>query len=152
MTNTGQLLREVARLHAQAQRENVTCCGTTQAQCHILTELGRSGALPMAELVRRLSLDKGWISRTVDSLAEEGLLSKTASATDRRTITVALTRAGQIRCHELNTSLNRLSERVMQRIPEGERENVNQALKLLYHALLAESTPVTATISPEDIR
>jgi DNA-binding MarR family transcriptional regulator len=148
----GQLLRDVARLHAQLQRDSVSCCGTTQAQCHILTELGRGGPLPMAELVRRLSLDKGWISRTVDSLLAEGLLSKTPSDTDHRMIVVGLTEAGQQRCHELNDSLNGLSERVMQRIPENERGNVQQVLNLLYHALLAENTPVTAMINLEDIR
>ncbi len=35
----GALLREVARLHAQMQREQLTCCqGTTSTQCLVLTE------------------------------------------------------------------------------------------------------------------
>src|SRR5215213_3539999 len=106
-----------------------------------LAELGRSGPLPTAELVRRLSLDKGWFSRSVDSLMGEGLLSKTLGNTDRRIIIVGLTEAGQQRCRELNDSLNALSERVMQCIAENERDNVQKALNLLYHATLSFLNP-----------
>src|SRR6185436_20853149 len=98
----GMLLREVARLHLQMQRTSIACCGgTTSTQCFILTELGRSGTITLAELGRRLGLDKGWTSRAVDSMARAGLLVKTPSDTDRRTLNISLSPSGEARYAEL---------------------------------------------------
>ncbi|HEY7127891.1 MAG TPA: MarR family transcriptional regulator [Ktedonobacterales bacterium] len=136
----GALLREVARLHAQMQREQVACCqGTTSTQCQILTELSRSGPITLAELGRRLGLDKGWVSRAVETLAQEGLLTKQPGMTDHRTITIALSRAGEIRCQQLNDTLNAHAERVMGRIPPEQRQSISASLELLHQALQAEA-------------
>ncbi len=48
------LLREVARLYTRAQRVVADCCRTTNTQCHLLTELARSGPLPLSELGTRM--------------------------------------------------------------------------------------------------
>ncbi len=144
--DSGQLLREVARLHDRLQRSHVLCCGNmTSAQCLVIVELGRGGPMPMAELVRRLAVDKGWVSRTVEGLAQEGLIVKTASESDRRTVMLALSEAGTARYEELNSTLNALSERVMQHIPAAERDNVQRTLGLLHQALIAENSPVLAS-------
>ena len=111
-STAGALLRDVARLHAHAQREQVACCnGTTATQCQILTEVGRHGPLTLAALGRRLSLDKGWLSRAVETLVQEGLLTKQAGDNDRRTIRIALSPAGERRYQHLNETLNAHAER-----------------------------------------
>lgn len=134
------LLREVARLHARAQREQVACCnGTTSTQCLILTEVGRHGPLTLAELGRALSLDKGWLSRAVEVLVLEGLLTKALGAGDRRTIQIGLSQAGEQRYRQLNETLNAHAERVMCRIPTAEREQVAHALAVLHQALQADA-------------
>ncbi len=135
---TGALLREVARLHVRAQREQVACCGTTVAQCHILTELGRSGFLPMTELVRRLGLHKGWISRAVAGLVREGLLERAPGGTDGRVVVVGLSRAGQKRVRALNRTLDRQAARVLGRLAGSGRAQVHRALVLVRRALRQE--------------
>ena len=135
---TGALLREVARLHVRAQREQVACCGTTVAQCHVLTELGRRSPLAMTALVRRLGLDKGWISRAVAALVEEGLLARTRDGADARVVVVGLTRAGQKRVRELNRTLDRQAARVLGRISRSDRTQVHGALELVRRALRQE--------------
>src|SRR5260370_41410150 len=93
--STGALLREVARLHTHLQRENVACCdGTTVTQCTVLTALGRSGPVPLAELSRRIGFDKSWTSRAVEHLVQEGLIEQDADASDHRIVRVALSPAG----------------------------------------------------------
>jgi len=142
----GVLLREVARLHAHSQREQVACCnGTTSTQCLILTEVGRCGPMTLAELGRRTSLDKGWLSRAVETLVRNGLLTKALGDTDRRTIRIALSPAGKTRYQQLNETLNAHAERVMARIPPAEREQVAHALAQLYQALQAEATEPVGT-------
>lgn len=139
----GALLREVARLHDRLQRDTQACCGATSTQCHIITALGRNGPMTMADLGRYLGLDKGWISRTVESLVQEKLLIKEPGDADRRTIIVRLSEQGKVRLSELDATLNGLSERVMQCIPTWQRDDVYAALEVLRDTLLAESRPST---------
>ena len=136
---TGALLREVARLHIHLQRANVACCaGTTVTQCTVLTELGRSGPVPLAELSRRIGFDKSWTSRAVEHLVQDGLIEKVPSESDRRMVRTSLSLVGEQRVRDLNQTLNRLSERVLERIPASEHEGVQKALSLLLVALQAE--------------
>lgn len=138
--SVGPLLREVAILFDRVQREGVACCGgTTAAQCSILTDLGRSGPVTLAELTRRLVLDKGWVSRAVETLAQEGLVQKEPSEHDRRAIRIALTAAGETRCRELNDALNAQAERILARLPATEQAAAVHSLFLLRQALKAET-------------
>ena len=136
---TGALLREVARLHTHLQRANVACCaGTTMTQCTVLTELGRSGPVPLAELSRRIGFDKSWTSRAVEHLVQDGLIDKVPSQTDHRMVRLSLSAVGDQRVRDLNRTLNGLSERVLERVPASEQEGVQKALSLLLVALQAE--------------
>ena len=145
---TGALLREVARLHNHLQRTNVACCaGTTVTQCTVLTELRRSGPVPLAELSRRIGFDKSWTSRAVAHLVQDGLVEKAPSQTDHRMVRISLSSVGEQRVRDLNRILNGLSERVLERVPTSEREGVQKALSLLLVALQAE---VDQPSSPAD--
>lgn len=147
----GNLLREVARLHVHSQREQVEYCnGTTSTQCLILTEIGRNGPMTLADLGRRTSLDKGWLSRAVETLVQAGLLTKTLGDVDRRTIRIALSPAGQTRTQQLNETLTAHAQRVMARIPPAEREQVAHALALLYQSLQAEDSATAGIPSDEE--
>jgi DNA-binding MarR family transcriptional regulator len=72
-------------------------------------------------------------------MTQEGLLSKAPKPTDKRTIIVSLTEAGGAKAAEVQSTLNIQSGRVLQRIPEAERENVARALELLHLALQSET-------------
>lgn len=151
-TTAGVLLREVARLHAHSQREQVAYCnGTTSTQCLILTGVGRHGPMTLADLGRRTNLDKGWLSRSVETLVQEGLLTKSLGEADRRTIRIALSPAGETRYQQLNETLDAHAERVMARIPPAEREQVAHALALLHHALQAEAAETAGIPSAEEV-
>ncbi len=135
--STGALLREVARLHIQLQRSCVMyCCDTTVTQCTVLTELGRSAPVTLAELSHRIGFDKSWTSRAVENLVQEGLVEKVPSQTDRRTIQLSLSCLGEVRLRELNQTLNALADQAMAHIPESEHTSVHRALEWLQKALL----------------
>lgn len=132
----GGLLRRVANLHAQLQRQGESCCGgATMAQCTILTALGRTGPVTLGDLSRTLGLDKGWVSRSVETLTQEGLLEKTPSEVDKRTVIIAMTESGQSLCQSVDTALDALSESVLKRIPADKHEEVERTLTLLLLAL-----------------
>lgn len=144
------LLREVARLHVRAQREALACDGARTTECTILTELGRAPAMTLAQLSRRLRIDKGWTSRAVDQLLEEGLVEKAPDATDRRTIAISLTRAGQERHRRLESMLNEQVARVIRRVPRAERAGVRRTLDALHKAYLAELADGSAVPKAEE--
>src|SRR2546423_13902082 len=130
--STGALLREVARLHVQLQRTCVAYCGgTTTTQCTVLTELGRSGPVTLAELSRRIGFDKSWTSRAVENLVQEGLVEKVVNQQDRRTVQISLSSAGTERLADLNQTLNALAEQAFEHIPTEQHASVRSALELL---------------------
>jgi DNA-binding MarR family transcriptional regulator len=147
----GSLMREVLRLHLQAQRASVACCnGMTLSQCFILTELGRGGPITLADLGRRLGLDKSWMSRAVDSMVRQGLLKKSPGQDDRRTILVSLSAGGKKRYAELNQILDSQAERVLSRISKNNQPSVNKALQLLREALRDEIASTQSTKSEKE--
>jgi len=149
-TNTpGELLREVARLYTRAQRVVADCCGTSSTQCHILTELGRSGAQPMSELGQRLLLEKSWTSRAVEGLVEAGLVAKQDNPIDGRSWIVALTAAGQRRVRELNTTLHDHADQLLESLSAREREAVHRSLLLLLKALREDRSATCCLPAPE---
>ncbi len=132
------LLREVARLHVRAQRATLACDGASSTACTILTELGRAPAMTLANLARRLRLDKGWTSRAVDQLVDAGLVAKATGDGDRRTISLSLTLAGRAEHLRIEGLLNDQVTRVIGRVPPAEQPKVARALLVLYDAYLAE--------------
>jgi DNA-binding MarR family transcriptional regulator len=135
----GSLLREVTRLYVRAQRAAADCCGTSPTQCQVITELGRSGAIPMGELGRRLCLEKSWISRAIDRLVDEGLVAKAANPEDSRSWLVSLTVSGRARLKALDRQIEAHADRIMQRIPAAQRAGTQQSLLLLLAALRDEA-------------
>ena len=92
-----------------------------------------------------MGLDKGWMSRTVEGLAEDGLVYKVPSETDRRTLHVALSPSGEARYEALNSTLNAQAERVISHIPEQDQACVLHALRLLQEALQSERQAILET-------
>jgi DNA-binding MarR family transcriptional regulator len=148
-TVSGELMREVARLYTRAQRVVADCCRTTPTQCHILTELGRSGAQPMNELGQRLLLEKSWVSRAVDGLVELDLVSKQANPADARSWIVALTPAGKRRVRELNATLDGHAAQLLASLSERDRESVNRSLLLLLKVLRTDKSATCCLPAPE---
>lgn len=142
---SGSLLREVTRLYSRAQRTAADCCGTTPTQCQVITELARTGAIPLGELGKRLCLEKSWIGRAVEGLVAEGLVSKAVNPADSRSWLVKLTPAGNRRHKALNDQLEDHAARVMGALSGDERSAVNRSLALLLSALRGDAGLTTAS-------
>ena len=135
----GDLLRTTARLHSELQLRNFACCDVqSSTQCHILTTLGREGDQTLAALTRTLNLDKAWLSRNTDDLVTQRLLEKTPHPSDRRSLLLHLTPAGQQAYHALDAQLGAQSSRVLARLPAGQQAAALELLERLNAALQAE--------------
>ena len=138
-TEPGILLREAARLYTRAQRVAADECRTTNTQCHILTELARSGAQPLGELGQRLCLEKSWGSRAVEVLVAEGLVAKKANPDDARSWMVSLTATGRRRAQQLNATLDAHATQLLASLTRAECAQVTRSLQLILRALRAEA-------------
>lgn len=143
----GEILREVARLYTRAQRVVADCCRTTHTQCHLLTELGRSGPLPLSELGTRVMLEKSWVSRAVDAMVERGLVTKEPNPLDARSWLVTLTDDGERTVRELNATLDQHAEQLLSSLTESEQATVQTSLLILMKAL-REDTAANCCIAP----
>jgi amino-acid N-acetyltransferase len=155
MTAAAPLIRDIVRLYVREQRKQARCGdGASTVQCHVLTELLREEGLSQQALVERLGLDKGWISRAADALVNEGCISRQASATDRRSVMLFLTRAGRTRAQQLEQELNRHAGQLLERILPEHRPMVQQSLQLLADALSAtpscKGAPVMRPAAKQD--
>ncbi len=94
--------------------------------------------MTLADLTHRLGVDKGWVSRAVEAMCKDGLLTKESGETDRRTVCLSMTEEGERRRSEIGRTLNNLVDRVMTHIPAQDRPMVEHALQLLLLALQKE--------------
>ena len=147
-SKAGGLLREVARLYTRAQRVAADCCRTTNTQCHILTELGRSGAQPMVELGQRLCLEKSWVSRAVETLVSDGLVSKKDHPTDARSWIVSLTAAGKRRVDQLNDTLDGHAAQLLATLSAPQRKQVVESLAVILDVLRVDAGMNTSCCAP----
>lgn len=144
-----ELLREVTRMYTRAQRVVADCCRTTNTQCHLLTELGRSGPLPLSELGTRVSLEKSWVSRAVEAMVERGLVTKEPNPSDARSWLVTLTVDGERTLHELNATLDRHAEGLMAKLSERDRAAVEKSLQILMKALREDDAAMCCLPPPD---
>jgi DNA-binding MarR family transcriptional regulator len=146
---SGGLLREVARMYTRAQRVVADCCRTTSTQCHLLTELARSGPLPLSELGNRVCLEKSWVSRAVDAMVERGVVTKEPNPSDARSWLVTLTDEGERTVLELNQTLDSHAEQLLASLDERERSAVERSLLVLMKALREDTAANCCLPTPE---
>lgn len=136
-------------MYTRAQRVVADCCRTTSTQCHLLSELARSGPLPLSELGTRVCLEKSWVSRAVDAMVERGLVTKEPNPADARSWLVTLTGDGARTVQELNRTLDSHAEHLLSSLSERERSTVEHSLSLLMRALREDTAANCCLPTPE---
>ncbi|WMW80800.1 MarR family winged helix-turn-helix transcriptional regulator [Undibacterium cyanobacteriorum] len=130
------MVRELSRLFVRSQRaQSASVDGASNVQCHVLTELLRVDGLTQQALAERLSLDKAWISRAVESLVSDGVVQKSPHESDGRSMKLSLTALGRIRAEKLEQTLNAHAIRMFEHIPSEQHAQIHDALAILIEAL-----------------
>lgn len=71
--------------------------GLPASQCEILFLIHHEGSMPLKDLAKAMQLTPGAITQLVEALEQAGYLQRSASQTDRRVTTVAITEAGVLK-------------------------------------------------------
>ncbi len=112
---------------------NQGCCGLgiTMPRCHALLALEEMGQCSLGDLSAFLGLDKSTLSRTVDALVREGMLSRNPASEDRRMVQLSLTAKGRRACLAINERNDALFGAVLARLDDESEEVVMGFGKLI---------------------
>jgi DNA-binding MarR family transcriptional regulator len=140
MENKGSdYLRELVRILVRnlgiLEKDDSSCCGISISQCHAIVEIGRAREISLNELSEVLTLDKSTMSRTIDNLVKSGLVIRELHTADRRFVTIKLTDEGSKILNNVEGGMREYYKNIFKSIPEGEREQVLDSLKLLIDAV-----------------
>jgi DNA-binding MarR family transcriptional regulator len=95
------LLEAHATLLRQLQTDLVNKTGLDLNDFDVISQLAQAGgALRMTELAARAFSSRSGLTRRIDRLVDEGLVSRTAAGGDARGVVVRLTDAGEARVSE----------------------------------------------------
>jgi DNA-binding MarR family transcriptional regulator len=99
-----------------------------KTQKQVLMAILRTTENNMTDLSEQIGLEKSTLTRTIDSLIEEGLVTRSPGIQDRRTITCALTERGQDIANKLDQIMREHLENILSSLSENERLELNEKL------------------------
>ncbi len=114
-----------------------TPCGQAVpiAEAHALLELSKADSLTQQELALRIKLQKSTVSRLVSNLEGRGWIDRKRNDADGRARDVFLTAAGREAAGDLATARQDKMNRILDKIPEGQRQDVTKSLRTLIEAI-----------------
>ena len=126
------ILRVITRRFSQIQRRVMACCSpSSEIQCMILTELYHGESPSVHEIADRIGSDDPWVSRMVESLRKDGMLTREPDPDDRRSVKVKLTHKGLLQASRLQETLDGQAEAIMAKVPPDERKVLLASLERL---------------------
>src|ERR1700742_1899315 len=90
-------LRSAARHVTQLYDGFLAEAGLTSTQFSIMAKLKRKGCLAINALAKDMVMDRSTLTRNMQPLERDGLIAISASATDRRSKEIRLSKAGEKR-------------------------------------------------------
>ena len=126
-SHLGFWLRYVSNHVTQAFAAKVAERGVSVAEWVVLRELYDSPALPSA-LATKLGLTRGAITKIVDRLEAKTLATRTPSATDRRSQSLALTKAGEALAPKLAALADQNDEEFFGHLSDAQRRKLIEAM------------------------
>ena len=105
--------------------------GITVQQAALILVARLHGERGLAQLADPLGTDTAGMTRLVDRLEAKGLVSRESSPTDRRTVVIKLTPAGQALVPQLRDAFRRVQEAVLEGMQEPELQQFEATLRRL---------------------
>ncbi|WP_125769363.1 MarR family winged helix-turn-helix transcriptional regulator [Companilactobacillus furfuricola] len=107
----------------------------TILESRIMLEIDR-GINTANQLLNLLKLDKGYISRVLKKLENEGLISKTTDQNDLRVKFLQLTPEGHKALAEINRRADNQIQELFQKVDPGQIKPIIQAMKKIQTELI----------------
>jgi DNA-binding MarR family transcriptional regulator len=125
----GYWLRYVSNHVSHAFAQKLAGQGVTVAEWSLLRVLYDAGATPPSTLAATMGVTRGAVTKLADRLAAKGLVARTASPTDGRAQTLALTDAGRTLVPTLAALADRNEAEFFDHLPAADRALLERLLK-----------------------
>lgn len=142
------LLYRLGRLSAVAGAMVVRLCeggyGITRREWAVVAQLYEHGVQPPSVLADRMNRDRARTSRTLTSLIQKKLVSRTTPANDRRSAIVGLTPDGRQLYENLMPQVQVINSQILTALSPEQAQRFDASLELLHAralALVAELSP-----------
>jgi DNA-binding MarR family transcriptional regulator len=124
------LIRAHAALMRQLTTDLVEAIGLTLGDFDVLAHLGQAGGgLRISELAAQAYSSRSGMTRRIDRLVDEGLVTRATTDTDRRGVVASLTEAGAARFTEAAPlHLRPVSELFVEKLTDDQLATVARAL------------------------
>ena len=132
--DVGALMREFVRNFIFQQRQFVAAQGLPSSM-RMLALLARQPRMTQSELGKLLSLEKSWVSRSVQQLVDAGWVERHALLADKRCTVLQLTPAGRVQAEQFEQSLNQHASTLLAQIAPTKQKQVSESLSILINAL-----------------
>ena len=132
-TETAQRLRMVFGQLARRLRptEAVLAAGLTPTRVSVLLNTVRNGPIRLADVAEQEGLNPTLLSRTVAHLAQDGLVTRTADASDRRSAWLDATPTGRELAERIRAQRTHAVQVALAELAPEERELIEAALPAL---------------------
>ena len=130
-----ELIRNLERKLGALDEHQLSCCSISLAQCHALVEIGRKKTVSLIQLSDILELEKSTVSRTVEHLVKAGLVKRDIDSSNRRYITITLSKGGEKLFNDIEKAMNLRFMHILQNIPKNKQDIVMDNLKTLINAI-----------------
>ncbi|NKF49006.1 GNAT family N-acetyltransferase [Shewanella sp. WXL01] len=135
MTNLDKTVYEVRsfnRFHTKlvgALDEGLLASNFPLVQVRILFELANNENLAAADLIERLSIDRGYLSRMISALSQQGLINKAPDAKNKKRIVLSLSDSGKAIFDQLDSASSREIGELISTLSRQERSELVSALR-----------------------
>ncbi|HLI31546.1 MAG TPA: MarR family transcriptional regulator [Solirubrobacteraceae bacterium] len=125
----------VLALRRRAARGGARAGELSLSQYYLLLPLLGEDALPLGRLAAAAGISAPTVTRMIDCLEADGLVARTRSLRDRRTIMLSLTKRGEERLRARRRSLARRRKKLYERLDPAERASASRLLRHLAELL-----------------
>ncbi|WP_372632924.1 MarR family winged helix-turn-helix transcriptional regulator [Cohnella sp.] len=133
--NVREVLQMLVRRFGLLQKDGAQCCGVSVVQSHIIYELYKRPNISLNDLSELLSIDTSTLSRQVQQLVENDMLSRLPDPKDRRYVLLSLTPKGEGQYGEIAKTMEAYIAELFQNVPEDKRVQVLESLQILNDAM-----------------
>ena len=135
LIDLGNLLQQTSMLFQMMEREQKKVVGFTSSQSFLMIELLNYGELSMAEISKKMNLEKSSVTRMVKILIRDGHIAGTHSDEDKRVFLIRLTEKGRRIAGEIKADRLEYYQRIISELPAGHVREVMDSASILFKAL-----------------
>jgi DNA-binding MarR family transcriptional regulator len=128
----------LTRFITQLTREQLSCCPITVQQCYTLEAL-MGGPKSMKALAAEAAFHQSTMTRIVEKLERQTLVSRTRKAGNERSVEVAITETGKRTFEQLHKDCSQMFSGLVDLIPEDQRADVVAAMETVSRLLDPEN-------------